>query len=74
MMAGLPDIIACVDGLFVGFETKMPAKREEVSEKQKLVHKQIRKAHGKAVVICTPEEALWYIDNVLFDSDDAGYR
>lgn len=24
MMAGLPDIIACVDGRFYGFETKMP--------------------------------------------------
>jgi Holliday junction resolvase len=29
MMAGLPDIIVCAQGLFIGLETKMPQTRNE---------------------------------------------
>lgn len=64
MMAGLPDIIACVDGLFVGFETKMPDDRENVSQKQKRVHGLIREANGSVAVVCSPEEALLYIATI----------
>jgi len=65
MTAGLPDIIACVDGYFVGFETKMPDERDNVTPKQQMVHTQIRAAGGKAVVICSSAEALWYIEEFL---------
>lgn len=58
MMAGLPDIVACVDGLFVGLETKMPESRGNTSPVQKLRHAQIEKAGGSAFVVCSVREAL----------------
>lgn len=64
MMAGLCDIIACVDGYFIGFETKMPAKRNNVSPRQEFVHGQIRAAGGKAVVVCSPQEAMAYVIDI----------
>lgn len=51
MMAGLPDIICCYKGHFIGFETKMPAKKDNVSAAQARVHELIRQAGGKAVVV-----------------------
>jgi Holliday junction resolvase len=61
MMAGLPDIIACVDGRFYGLETKMPQQRDNISVRQQYVHDQIRQAHGLVAVVCSPQEALDFI-------------
>lgn len=58
MMAGLPDIVACVDGRFVGLETKVPERRGNVSEIQKRVHQLIERSGGTARVVCGPAEAL----------------
>ena len=58
MMAGLPDIIACVDGEFVGLETKMPDKRENVSPRQQYVHQKILESGGKVFVVTSVREAL----------------
>ena len=58
MMAGLPDVIVCAEGLFIGLETKMPDKRTNTSARQEFVHDQIRAAKGQAVVVCSVEEAL----------------
>ena len=58
MMAGLPDIIVCAEGFFIGVETKMPAKRNNTSGRQDFVHDEIRKAGGCAAVVCSPEEAV----------------
>ena len=65
MMSGLPDIIACVDGLFVGFEVKHPETRNDTSARQKLVHQQIIDANGTAVVICSVQEALAIVEEIL---------
>lgn len=61
MMVGLPDIIACVDGRFVAFETKTPEKRKNVSAAQQRIHELIRRAGGVAVVVCGAGEALGII-------------
>lgn len=58
MMAGLPDIIVCAEGLFIGLETKMPEKRGNTTPKQDHVHGQIRAAGGTAVVVTSEAEAL----------------
>lgn len=58
MMAGLPDIVCCAEGLFFGIETKMPAKRSNVSVRQKFIHEQINNASGYAMVVCSANEAL----------------
>lgn len=55
MMAGLPDIIACIEGEFVGYETKI---RSKVSPKQAQVHEQIRAANGRVYVVHSVAEAV----------------
>jgi Holliday junction resolvase len=64
MMRGLPDIIACVDGHFVGLETKVPEKRGNVSVIQRRVHELMRQAGATVVVVCGVQEALAVIDRV----------
>lgn len=65
MMAGLPDIIVCAKGLYIGLETKMPATRNNVSTIQKYRHDQIREAGGAAFVVCSVQEALDAVDHTL---------
>lgn len=70
MMAGLPDIIACVEGAFVGFETKMPSKRNNTSARQDYVHEAIRQSGGGAFVICSAREALQIVDSMAAPNND----
>lgn len=63
-MAGLPDLICCVAGIFFGLEVKMP--KGKVSEVQKEVMHDIEtKGGGYCVVVTTPKEAVDYITRVL---------
>lgn len=48
MQAGLPDLIACHDGKFIGIEVKMPGNKP--SPIQIRVHQKIRKAGGEVIV------------------------
>jgi hypothetical protein len=65
MMAGLPDIIVCADGQFIGLETKLPSSRGNVSPVQSYVHSKIEHAGGVAQVICSPQEALDVVERAL---------
>lgn len=65
MMAGLPDLIVCAKGLFIGLETKLPSTRGNVSPRQAYVHSQIEHAGGVAHVVCSPQEALDVIEKAL---------
>ena len=65
MLAGLPDIIVCADGRFVGLETKMPESRGNVSPRQAYVHTQIEHAGGAVKVVCSPQEALDVVSRAL---------
>lgn len=65
MMAGLPDIIVCAEGRFIGLETKLPDTRGNVSPRQAYVHSLIQHAQGIAVVVCSPQEALDEIEKAL---------
>lgn len=58
MMAGLPDIIACVNGRFVGLESKMPGEEDNVSVVQRHVHSLILKASGEVYVVTSVDQAL----------------
>lgn len=55
MPAGTPDILACVNGKFVGIEVKRP-KGGVVSKLQELKIKQIRNAGGVAFVATSVDE------------------
>lgn len=78
MPAGLPDILVCAHGLFIGLETKVPEKRENVSAVQRLMHERIRKAGGFVGVVCGAAEALEvvraYIDERGVDLTSKGKR
>jgi hypothetical protein len=65
MMAGLPDIIVCAEGRFIGLETKMPDDRNNTSVVQDLVHDRIRDSGGVAKVVCSPHEALRVVRRAL---------
>jgi Holliday junction resolvase len=65
MMAGLPDLIVCAEGLFIGLEVKLPATRSNTSARQDYVHGLINDAGGKATVVCSPDEALRTIQETI---------
>ena len=58
-MAGLPDLIGCVEGLYFGFEIKLPDdKRSKTMAHQEVVLKMIKyKGGGYAAVITDPQDA-----------------
>jgi hypothetical protein len=64
-MAGLPDLLGCVRGLYFGIETKLPESRENVSPRQALVHDKIRKSGGGIAVCCTRTEAVKFVEGLL---------
>lgn len=57
MMAGLPDIIVCLDGKFFGLETKLPD-GDDPSVIQHHVHNKIRKSKGEVFVVRSVVQAL----------------
>lgn len=68
MMAGLPDIVVCARGIFVGLETKNPESRGNVSPIQKHVHTKIREAGGFVAVVCSVNEALDAVSEALVNA------
>jgi hypothetical protein len=65
MTAGLPDIIVCAEGYFIGLEAKVPSKRHNTSARQDYIHGKIRESGGGVEVVCSPQEAVTYIDALL---------
>jgi hypothetical protein len=54
---GLPDIIGCVQGKFVGFEVKVPQRKDNVSDLQQANIDAIEAAGGTSAVITSYEDA-----------------
>ncbi len=48
--AGVPDVLACINGKFVGIECKTPKTKSNVSDLQKYNLDKISKAGGIAIV------------------------
>lgn len=65
MMAGLPDIIICAEGHFVGLEVKMPGQRNNTSVRQDYVHELIKSSGGFVTVVCSVQEAMGVIDTLI---------
>jgi len=65
MMSGLPDLVVCAEGKFIGLETKMPEKRSNTSPAQRLRHAQIRDAGGWVYVVTSVEEAVESVREAL---------
>jgi Holliday junction resolvase len=60
-MRGVPDIVGCYRGLFVGFEVKRPIVGR-VSELQKHRIEQIKSAGGQAFVVYSVEDVKQALD------------
>lgn len=60
---GLPDVLGCFKGRFIGIEVKKPG--EEASEIQKYTLKEIIKAGGIAGVATSVEEALEILNDII---------
>lgn len=65
MTAGLPDIVCCYRGLFIGFETKTPT--GVVSQRQRYVMTNIMEAEGVVTVPRSVQDAI-----AVLDAIDAG--
>jgi len=57
-MKGLPDIIGCHKGRFIGIEVKEPGKEDELTEIQKQRIKEINMAGGIAFMATSPEQVI----------------
>ena len=62
--AGVPDILTCVGGVFVGIEVKTPKTENNVSKLQEYNIKKIKESGGIAFVATSIED----VDNFLFDT------
>ena len=63
MMAGLPDLIVCIQGLFVGIEVKQPG--QNPAPRQVFVHSLIRRAGGCVIVAHNVEEVIEGLDRLF---------
>ena len=68
---GIPDVIACCRGRFIGIECKAPNKKNNVSALQKMQLAGIKESRGIAMVVATDED-LEYLDAVLTAIMEAG--
>lgn len=71
MMRGLPDLIGCYRGRFIGWESKM-TKSDVPSPIQRYRHKQIREAGGLALVVRSIAEAMAVLDAIDKEWEDNG--
>ena len=54
--AGIPDLVCCIRGMFIGIEVKMPG--EQPTRLQEFELNEIGKAGGYAFVASSPEQAV----------------
>lgn len=64
--AGLPDIVACIKGHFVGIEMKLPDKRTNLTEKQAKKLNDIKAAGGFAAVCTSVAEVEYICEGIEF--------
>jgi hypothetical protein len=62
-VAGLPDIICCINGRFVAFEVKTENGR--LSKLQELAIAKIQAAGGAAYKVTSVAEAKQFVENIL---------
>lgn len=62
MPAGIPDIVCCFDGSFLGIEVKRPGAKNEQSPAQKIHERNIIKSGGTYLLVDSLEEVTDYIE------------
>lgn len=64
MEPGISDIIACVNGHFVGIEVKRPGAKNEQSEQQKVHERNVRKSGGTYLLVDSLQEVIDYVESI----------
>lgn len=64
---GVPDIIACINGRFVGIEVKNPNGKGVISLLQQLTCNEINKQGGKAIIVDSFDKYLKFYEEVIKD-------
>lgn len=67
-VVGIPDLVCCVQGHFVGIETKAPGKRKNLSPNQKLRLAEIEAAGGRTLVADDVQQVIDAFKEWGFDS------
>lgn len=62
---GIPDLIGCYKGHFIGLEVKVPEREDNTTKLQEHTLQEIREAGGVAVVVTSIEEAEAAISHLL---------
>lgn len=60
--AGVPDIICCISGMFLGIEVKTPKSRNNLSKLQEYNLRQIIRADGNCLVAWNVEMVEEYVE------------
>jgi hypothetical protein len=55
---GMPDIIGCYNGRFIGLEVKLPGKEHTLTERQAHRIHQINKAGGFSAMVTSVDQAM----------------
>jgi Holliday junction resolvase-like predicted endonuclease len=63
MEPGIADIIACVDGHFVGIEVKRPGAKNEQSAQQKVHERNLIKSGGTYLLVDDLQEVVDYVEH-----------
>lgn len=61
MPAGIPDIVCCYRGSFLGIEVKRPGAKNEQSEQQKVHERNIIKSGGTYLLVDSLDEVVDYV-------------
>lgn len=64
-VSGLPDLIGCINGKFIGIEVKMPDKIDTVTELQRACIHKINESGGIAFVAWSVEQAIQSLNERL---------
>ena len=64
MVKGIPDIIACIKGLFVGIEVKAPGRINNQSQEQKIHQKNIELAGGIYLLVDNLKEVVDFVESL----------
>lgn len=64
-VAGIPDLIGCVEGRFVGIEVKVPGKEDTLTPRQARTLELLRSARGIAFVATSPKQAVTVLEESL---------
>lgn len=68
-VSGVPDLLCCLRGLFIGIEVKIPGKENYVSARQVYILERIDRAGGIQIVVSSISALEQALDTALHDSD-----